>query len=231
MKLNSTDSYWFLGLTALALGYCLLTKTSLFESSVIVTGILCVALIAIGRKEGYLFGLYNCAAYAWIAYQNGLFGEVLLNLLFYLPTGVIGFFMWRKMEGGKGVLMRRLSWPTLVKIMGSVLLFVLILGFLLTFFKGQKNPFLDATTNAVGICATFLMMYRYAEQWIFYILLNCITIALWVLRYIDQGTEVDSMIFMWVLFLANSIFGYVTWSRNTSPNAFENDYEKRIDLR
>lgn len=220
-KLNPKDLYWFLGLTALALGYCLFTKTPLFESSVIITGILCVALIAIGRKEGYIFGLYNCAAYAWIAYENGLFGEVLLNLLFYLPTGIIGYFMWQKKQRKKKVLMRRLALPTLFKIVGGVVLFVIILGFVLTSLDGQKNPFLDATTNGVGICATFLMMYRYAEQWIFYILLNSITITLWVMRYIDQVTEADGMIFMWMLFLANSIFGYSTWSTNASLKSVE----------
>lgn len=188
-----------------------------FESIILITGILCVSLIAIGRKEGYLFGLYNAITYAWVAYENGLFGEVFLNLLFYVPTGVIGYFMWKKKQENQIVLMRKLSSNNFLKIVGAVALFILLLGFGLTFLEGQKNPFVDATTNAIGICATFLMMYRYAEQWVFYILLNCITISLWVLRYLDQGSEADTMIFMFVLFLANSIFGYFKWTRESKP--------------
>ena len=215
-KLEQIDWYWFTGLTVLALGYCVYMKISFFESSILVTGILCVALIAIGLKEGYIFGLYNSIAYAWVAYENGLFGEVSLNLLFYLPTGVLGYFMWKKNQKNHTVLMRKLASKNLLKILFGMILFILVLGFILSNLDGQNNPLLDATTNAIGICATFLMMYRFIEQWIFYIVLNCITIALWVLRYLDESMEADTMIFMWMLFLANSIFGYFTWVRKNN---------------
>lgn len=186
-------------------------QVNILESSILITGILCVSLIAIGKKEGYIFGLYNCISYAYVAFENGLFGEVLLNLLFYVPTGIFGYFMWQKHQQNQKVLARKLSFLNFLKILGSLIVAILILGFILSQFEKQNDPFLDATTNAVGICATFLMMYRYAEQWIFYILLNCITISLWVLQYINESAAADTMIFMWMLFLVNSIYGYFKW--------------------
>ena len=67
---------------------------SVFDATVSLSGILCVGLIAVGRREGYLIGLYNSLSYSILAYDNGLYGEVYLNLLFFVPTGVIGYVMW-----------------------------------------------------------------------------------------------------------------------------------------
>lgn len=212
---KQTGLYWSAGLTVLAAAYCVFAQTSLFESSILITGILCVSFIAIGKKEGYIFGLYNCIAYAYIAYNNGLFGEVFLNILFYVPTSIIGYLMWKKKQKNQTVLMRKLPLNSMFKVLGGLVLVILLLGFALTYFEGQKNPFIDASTNAIGICATLLMLYRYSEQWIFYILLNCITIVLWVLRYVDSSAEADTMIFMWMLFLVNSIYGYFTWIKKS----------------
>lgn len=35
-----------------------------------------------GNLTTYAFGMYNTFGYAYLAYVNGLFGEVMLNLLF-----------------------------------------------------------------------------------------------------------------------------------------------------
>ncbi|MBE9176494.1 nicotinamide mononucleotide transporter, partial [Synechocystis salina LEGE 06155] len=85
--------------------------TSIFDATVLLSGILCVGLIAIGHREGYLVGLYNSLTYSLLAYRNGLFGEVYLNLLFFVPTGVIGYVMWSgHTRQDKTVQMRQLGW-------------------------------------------------------------------------------------------------------------------------
>jgi nicotinamide mononucleotide transporter len=38
--------------------------TGVFELSVLLSGLLCVGLTAVGRREGYLFGLYNSITYS-----------------------------------------------------------------------------------------------------------------------------------------------------------------------
>lgn len=209
------DLAWFTFLNILALCYCLLTGATFFLSSVIVSGISCVSLIALGRREGYIAGFFNSCAYAWVAYENGLYGEVALNLLFFLPTGIIGLIMWsKKMKNGL-VLMRGLSNHKKIYLLVSSTLIIIVLGKVLKSVPGQNEPYFDSATNVLSIIATFLMMWRYKEQWILYISLNIISIAMWLIRWYSGGFAGDLMVLMWGIYLINSIYGYWKWDKGS----------------
>jgi len=198
-----------------------MTKTDKLTTLTVVSGVACVSLIAIGKRLGYLIGLISSVTYAWIAYQNGLFGEVGLNVLFYLPTGIIGYFMWANNEADGTVKMRRLvSNQRLWLVLGSLLATV-ALGFVLQAIPGQNSPFVDAATNVLSIIATLLMMWRFAEQWWLYVALNVLTVSLWTIRYFADGYAADMMIFLWLIYLVNSVFGLVTWARGAGDAAEE----------
>ena len=190
--------------------------TSVFDATVSLSGVLCVGLIAIGRREGYLIGLYNSLSYSILAYGNGLFGEVYLNLLFFVPTGVIGYVMWScHTRQDKTVEMRQLGWPQRLTVALICIACTVGLGLLLGLNPRQNTPFIDATTNVLSVVATFLMMWRYKEQWLLYIILNVVTIGMWVLRFRAGGAAGDLMILMWSLFLLNALFGYWRWHVGT----------------
>ena len=186
--------------------------TNVFDATVSLSGILCVGLIAIGRREGYLFGLYNSLSYSILAYGNGLYGEVYLNLIFFVPTGMIGYAMWYlHTRQDHTVEMRQLGWLHRFIVAAICIASTVGLGFLLGLNPLQNTPFIDATTNILSIVATFLMMWRYKEQWLLYILLNIVTIGMWFLRFRAGGEAGDLMILMWSLFLLNALFGYWRW--------------------
>jgi len=189
---------------------------SVFDATVSLSGILCVGLIAVGRREGYLIGLYNSLSYSILAYSNGLYGEVYLNLLFFVPTGVIGYVMWsRHTRQDRTVVMRQLGWPQRSIVAAICIVSTVGLGLLLGLNPHQNTPFIDATTNVISVVATFLMMWRYKEQWLLYILLNIVTIGMWFLRFRAGGAAGDLMILMWSLFLFNALFGYWRWHMGT----------------
>jgi nicotinamide mononucleotide transporter len=204
----------FLVVAGGALSACL--ATSIFDATVFLSGVLCVGLIAIGLREGYIIGLYNSLSYSILAYGNGFFGEVYLNLLFFVPTGVIGYVMWsRHMRQDRTVKMRQLGWKQRFTVAAICIVCTVGLGLLLGLNPRQNMPFLDATTNVLSVVATFLMMWRFKEQWLLYILLNIITIGMWFLRFRAVGEVGDLMILMWSLFLLNAIFGCWRWHVGT----------------
>lgn len=49
------------------------------------TGVACVVCTGKGKLSAYAFGLINVILYAYISYQAKYYGEVMLNVLYYLP--------------------------------------------------------------------------------------------------------------------------------------------------
>ncbi len=206
------DLAWLILLVAIGSVVSKVLAASVFDFTVLLSGILCVGLTAIGRREGYLIGLYNSVSYSVLAYGNGLFGEVYLNLLFFVPTGVIGYVMWqRHTMRDQTVAMRELSWLPRLVITAVCILCTAALGILLRLNPNQNTPFIDASTNVLSVAATFLMMWRFKEQWMLYIVLNVASIFMWTLRFLAGGNAGDMMVLMWSLFLVNAVFGYWRW--------------------
>lgn len=75
----------------------------------LLTGILCVIFAAKGNILTYGFGIINSLGYAYTAYHNGLYGEVGLNILFYIPMNIVGFFMWKRFMDDNVVIMKGLN--------------------------------------------------------------------------------------------------------------------------
>jgi nicotinamide mononucleotide transporter len=190
--------------------------TSVFDATVLLSGILCVGLIAIGRREGYLIGFYNSLAYAILAYGNGLYGEVYLNLFFFVPMGMVGYVMWyRHTRRDMTVEMRQLVWSQRLMVAAVCIVCTIGLGFILDLNPRQNTAFIDATTNVLSIMATFLMMGRFKEQWFLYIVLNMVSIGMWFLRFQAGGDAGDLMVLMWTLFLLNAVYGFWRWHQGS----------------
>jgi nicotinamide mononucleotide transporter len=210
------DRVWLAFLVVAGGGLSAYIASSVFDVTVSLSGILCVGLIAVGRREGYLIGLYNSLSYSILANGNGLYGEVYLNLLFYIPTGIIGYVMWyRHTRQDNTVEMRELCWPQRFTVAAICIACTVGLGLLMGLNPNQNTPFIDAATNVLSVVATFLMMWRYKEQWLLYILLNIVTIGMWFLRFRAGGAAGDLMILMWTLFLLNALFGCWRWHVGT----------------
>ena len=63
----------------------------------------------------------------------------------------------------------------------------------------------------LSVIAQFLMVKRYAERWVLWIVVNGLSIVLWAITLLQSGGNDWSMLVMWTAFLVNSIYGYVNW--------------------
>jgi nicotinamide mononucleotide transporter len=182
-----------------------------------ISGMLCVVLVAKGKIANYYFGIVQTLTYAYIAYGYGLYGEVMLNALFYFPVQFIGIYMWNKNKTEHGVkgedvrissLTRKGWFYTLV----SIIILTIGYGFFLKYLGGNL-VWTDSATNVLSIAAQILMLKRYTEQWLLWISVNVLSIFLWLGALISQGGNDFSMLVMWSAFLVNSIYGYVNWRK------------------
>lgn len=170
-----------------------------------ICGIFSVVLCAKGKKSGFIFGLVNVVFYALISLFNAYYGEVMLNTLFYIPMNIISYFLWKnKEDSNHNAESRALTLPQLgigtIIVAGITYLYHLFLVSL-----GGSMTLLDGTTTILSIVATILMAMRYAEQWMCWIIIDIITVILWILA----GNPV--MIVMWAAYTINAIYGYIIW--------------------
>ena len=211
------EKLWLVIFTLTAAGLSYLWGDTLFSFSVFLTGVICVVLVARGSIWNYSYGLYNVAGYSWLSYQNGLFGEVMLNAGYFIPTQIIGIFMWKKhLNEGTTVAMKRM-WPSTtvwtLLLSGAVTLFY---GMILASIPGQNTPFFDSCSTTLSVIAMILMMLRYREQWLLWIIVDVVSVAMWALR-LSSGVEgAPAMLVMWSAYLINAIYGWYKWNKHSA---------------
>jgi nicotinamide mononucleotide transporter len=182
-----------------------------------ISGMLCVVLVAKGKIANYYFGIVQTLTYAYIAYGYGLYGEVMLNALFYFPIQFIGIYLWKKNKTdqvvkGEDVKVKSLTSLGWLYTVLSILILTIAYGLFLKYLGG-KFVWNDAATNVLSIAAQILMLKRFTEQWLLWIAVNVLSITLWLSALISQGGNDFSMLVMWSAFLVNSIYGYVNWRK------------------
>ncbi|MGN1371975.1 MAG: nicotinamide riboside transporter PnuC [Candidatus Coprovivens sp.] len=185
----------------------------LIDGIAAICGIICVVLCAKGKKSQYIWGLLNIIGYIIIAWINRYYGEVMLNALYYLPSQFIGYYLWNKhtnkdtngVEGKK--LNIRQSIIFLVVITIGIFGYKFILDML-----GGNGTLLDSASTIISIVANALMMMRYREQWLLWIIIDVITVVMWLL----VGDFI--MVTMWAVYLINAFYGYYNWTKIAKEN-------------
>lgn len=192
-----------------------------------ITGMLCVVLVAKGKISNYGFGIIQTTTYAYIAFGYGLYGESMLNLLFYFPMQFIGIWMWmrhkKKKEdasSGEDVYVKRLTRKGWLIVVGSFVVGAVVYAEILTLMSAQQVR-IDSMAVVLSVIAQILMIQRYAEQWVIWILVNMLTITLWVITMVQTGGQDWNMVVMWTAFLANSVYGYINWVRLSKAQKVE----------
>ena len=100
---------------------------------------------------------------------------------------------------------------------GRILLLVLVLcilgivgcfgyKYLLDVLDGNKT-LLDSMSTVISVIANTLMILRYREQWLLWIIVDVITVIMWLL----VGDFI--MVTMWAVYTLNAFYGYYNWTK------------------
>ncbi len=173
-----------------------------------ISGMFCVVLCAKGKKSQYIFGVVNVVGYIIVAFLNKYYGEVMLNFLYYLPSQFIGYSLWKKHQNKEAnkVVVRRLN------LRKSILLLMIcslgIVGYKMVLdILGGNSTLLDSASTIISVVANSLMLLRYREQWLLWIVIDAITVVMWIL----VGDYI--MVTMWLVYLINAFNGYYSWTK------------------
>ena len=175
-----------------------------------IAGVISVVLCAKGKLSFYFIGFVQTISYLFLAWQNCFYGEVIENV-FYLVTMVWGIFIWKKSmtkndDGTSDVTAKKFSvvqW--VLSIVGTVVA-TIAMGYWLTTI-GSAQAYTDAATNVMAIFAQLLMIWRFREQWIWWIVIDLLCIKMWFVA----GNW--SMVAMYIAWTANYVYGWYNWTK------------------
>ena len=181
-----------------------------------------------GKISCYLFGIINTILYGYISYETKLYGEVMLNWLWYLPMMFTGMFFWKRNMNKstetvyKSFLSIKERAITALLTLAGIAVYAFILHKM-----GDRSPVLDSTTTILSVTAMILTVKRCIEQWFIWTVVNVISIWMWLLVYLNEGSSV-AILLMWVMALANGIIFFIQWkkdlARQEQKEAEENAY-------
>lgn len=215
---KALDLAWLAAATAVILGLSLYWKDSPVSLWAALTGVWCVILTGKGKRSSFLFGTVNVVFYAMISFQARYYGEVMLNILYYLPMNFVGWFAWKKHmneETGE-VVKRRLPRNRRVWVYGLTAAAILLYGLVLKALGGNL-PYVDSMSTVVSVAAQILSVKRLTEQWVLWIVVDVVTVVMWGINF-AQGGETVATLAMWSVYLINAVIMYIRWNREGRAN-------------
>lgn len=225
--LNLFDWFLIIGIISLNVIYSVLTKEFDFIGSLAgISGVMCVVLVAKRSMANYIFGVINVSLYAWIAYKSQIYGDAALNALYYFPMQFIGWYSWIKRNGGKNskgvtdesiVKTKKMNRTERLFLFATCFILVLLIGYILDRFTNDPQPYKDSVTTVLSVIAMFLMVKTYMEQWVLWVIVNTVSVVMWIVVLYRGDDHAGLMVIMWLFYLANSLNGLRIW--NKSANA------------
>lgn len=213
------DVVWMGIATAVILGLSLYWKDTAVSLFAALTGVWCVILTGKGKRSSFLFGLVNVILYAIVAFEAKYYGEVMLNVLYYLPMNFVGWFAWKKhMDEAKGeVVKERLTLKKSLVLYAVTAAAIFGYGWILQKIGGSL-PYIDSMSTVISVVAQILSIRRLTEQWVLWIVVDVVTVIMWAVHF-AQGGETIATLAMWSIYLINAFIMFFRWYQESKNNA------------
>jgi nicotinamide mononucleotide transporter len=182
-----------------------------------------VWLIAKRRVLTWPVGIVSSLFYLVLFYQIKLYSDT-IEQLYYIITNLYGWWAWDKSPQDNGqVIGVRYSrskqvgqWIVLTLIMSTILGVLMSRIHLLLpaqFPEAASLPYLDALTTIMSFTATWLMIQKKVECWIYWIIVDVIGIGLYFVK------DVRFVALLYGVLLILAINGFRLWHRlSNHPN-------------
>lgn len=192
----------------------LTAKNTFVGMIVLITGILNSYYGSIGNKINFPIGVINNLSLAYVAYLNHNYGLVIFNLVFFMPINIKGYFEWGKYDNefeveNRGLGLKKGFFTIVLSIVSG-----LVIAYLLHLIPGERLTFLDAFTNVISFIAGILLMLRYNESWILYLVNNVLDLSIWIINFKEGGFDSLMVLLMSVMYLTINVYALFKWRGN-----------------
>ncbi len=177
------------------------------EIAAVLLGIANIVLIIRRSVWNYPFALGMVTLYFFIFRDLKLYSDAGLQIFFF-AVNLYGWWAWSRNRADAGeIVVERLGKSDLAAwLLGSAAA-TIGWGSFMAVNTDASYPYWDASVAVLSVAGQILMTRRYLENWWWWIVVNTISIPLYIVKgiYLTAG--------LYVLFLALAIAGLIEWQR------------------
>lgn len=191
----------------------IISEDLIIGGSILFTSLLCSYYASVGKKVSYILGFINYLIMGYVSFKNNLFGLFFFYIFIFSPLQINGFISWRNNEDeNNNVKVREFTFKNSILIVSLCILGSLLLGYLLTLIPNQNLAFMDASSNCINLCGVILMILRFKESWWVWLANNIIDLIIWIIIFINNGTNSFMMLLSSLAYLLINVFGIIKWN-------------------
>jgi nicotinamide mononucleotide transporter len=181
-----------------------------YEAAAVLLGVVYILLILKRNRWGWVAGAASSLILAVLAEKSRLPMQALLQLA-YVAIAVYGWFSWKPEEDAQCVGI----WPWRRHLVAIAICVVVSFAVArLPIMRANSDwPFLDMLVACVGLFASWLVARVYLENWLYWIVIDSLTIFL----FMKQDLEFTALLF--VAYLVISCLGFRTWLKTYQRQA------------
>ncbi len=192
------------------------------DSVVALIGAICGITYTIFAGKGkvycYFFGIISTICYAYFAYMYAFWGQLTLNLIYYLPMAVLGIIFWKKnLKKDKLEIKKcRLSLKQRVFYLFLALVSTFVcVGFLKYF--GDSSAWLDSLSTIFSVFGMVLTVKRCVEQWYVWFFVNICSLFMWSSAWL-LGENCLAIVLKWLVYTLLAIYFLKKWNKELAEN-------------
>ena len=188
-----------------------------------IAGLLCIWLASLEKIVNYLFGLINVTLFAIIFFKIQLYASLLLQLFFF-AANLYGWYAWSRQTSQHEAELQ-IRWLPLPKALAWLAACVVAIALMTLYIdpvfavltrvavnvmqglgmnvvmptlQPDAFPFWDSSRMVLSIAAIVLMTRKYVENWLLWVIINVISVAIFTL----QGVYAMALEYLILTFIA-----------------------------
>lgn len=178
----------------------------------IITAAFYMVLSVKGYRSNFIFSILTTIAFAYIAWYNQFYGNVAISICYYIPCALIGYYLWGKHSNKKHEVVARKLTPVQILLLVATMIVTIIVLKLVLDMVGGASTILDSITVVITFIANILVLLRYREQWLLWLLVDTFQLMMWA------TTNDPVMLVLRILYPLSAVYGYVYWKKLIKPS-------------
>jgi len=87
------------------------------------------------------------------------------------------------------------------------------MGFYFSTYTDAAMPLVDSFTTVFSLFATYMVVKKVLENWIYWIVIDAVSV------YLYHSRELEQTALLFIVYTIIAVFGYFAWLKKLKPNA------------